>query len=210
MESMRALLTKVPVVPVLSITDEKYAVPLAQALVAGGLPVLEITLRTPVALACVEKIVRAVPEAIIGVGTCIQPAQVQAAADAGAQFIVTPGTTDRLIAAAQSAHMPLLPGVTTASEVIRATEAGFSLLKFFPAESAGGVAALKAFSGPFSDVLFCPTGGISRDNARDYLKQNNVICVGGSWFAPAELLKNADWQAVQQLAEVALAFQENL
>ena len=203
MESMKSVLSRAPVVPVLSITDEKYAVPLAQALVAGGLPVLEITLRTPVALACVEKIVKAVPEAIVGVGTCIQPAQVQAAADAGAQFIVTPGTTDRLIAAAHASHMPLLPGVTTASEVIRAQEGGFSILKFFPAQSAGGVAALKAFSGPFSDVLFCPTGGINRDNARDYLKQNNVICVGGSWFAPAELLEKGDWQAVQQLAQAA-------
>lgn len=203
MDTIKNVLTRVPVVPVLSIDDLKTAVPLAQALVAGGLPVLEITLRTPVALDCASAIAKAVPEAIVGVGTCLKPSHVQAAQDAGAQFIVTPGTTDRLIAAAEAARMPLLPGVTTASEIIRAQEGGFSLLKFFPAQSAGGVSALKAFAGPFPDIQFCPTGGINRDNASDYLQQSNVICVGGSWFTPAEAMASGDWQVIQELARAA-------
>lgn len=203
MDTIEKFLNQVPVVPVLSITDQKVAVPLAQALVAGGLPVLEITLRTPVALASAQAIAKAVPEAIVGVGTCVKPNQVQAAADVGAQFTVTPGTTDRLMAAAHAARMPLLPGVSTASEIIRAQEGGYTVLKFFPAQAAGGLNALKAFAGPFPDVLFCPTGGISRDNAGEYLKQNNVICVGGSWFSPAESVHACDWQAIKRLAEAA-------
>lgn len=203
MDFIESMLRRVSVIPVLAIEDFKTAVPLAQSLVDGGLPVLEITLRTPIALSAVEAIVAGVPDVTVGVGTCTKPSDLQSAAAAGASFAVTPGTTDRLMAAAFSASLPLLPGVATASEIIRAQEAGLSVLKFFPAQSSGGVEALKAFAGPFPEVVFCPTGGITFDNAIGYLTERNVICVGGSWFAPPERVAMGDWEHIKRLAEAA-------
>lgn len=197
---MSAIMARSPVIPVLAIQSLAHAVPLARALVAGGLSVLEITLRTKVALPAVEAIANEVPEAIVGIGTCTLAEQMRAAESAGAQFIVSPGLTDSLIEASDRVSLPLLPGVATPSELMRATEAGFAQMKFFPAQSSGGVAALKAFAGPFPDVQFCPTGGIQPGNLADYLALPNVICVGGSWLAPQEAIDAADWGRITALA----------
>lgn len=202
--TIRSILDPVPVVPVLAVNEVATAVEIARALVAGGLPVIEITLRTPAALAAAEAIVQALPSAIVGLGTCVKAHQIQSAVDVGASFVVTPGTTDRLIAAAAAAKLPLLAGVATASEIIHAQEAGLSTLKFFPAQASGGVQAVKAFAGPFADVTFCPTGGITPDSASDYLALPNVVCVGGSWFAPSGLVAKADWKGIGKLAEATV------
>lgn len=201
MKTIKSMLDPVPVVPVLAVDQVGDAVEIARALVAGGLPVIEITLRTPTALEAAERIVQMVPNAIVGLGTCVKPHQIQSALDVGASFVVTPGTTDRLIAAAAAAQLPMLAGVATASEIIRAQEAGLSTLKFFPAQASGGVQAIKAFAGPFAEVSFCPTGGITPENAEDYLALSNVVCVGGSWFAPPAMVAKGDWRGITKLAE---------
>ena len=176
-----------PVIPVLTITDVEHAVPLAEALVAGGTPALEVTLRSQAALPAIRRIAEAVPGACIGVGTLNTAAQVAEAVAAGARFGVSPGIRPAIVEAAAEAGLPLLPGVMTASEILAALELGIRALKLFPATVAGGVAALKAFGGPFPDVVFCPTGGVTKQTAPEYLALANVACVGGSWLAPPDL-----------------------
>ncbi len=200
---IRDIVALAPVIPVLTITDLESAVPLARALAAGGLRVLEVTMRTPVALQAVEAMRKAVPEAVVGVGTLTRPADFAGAGRAGAQFGVTPGLTPELAAASRGARFPLLPGVMTPTELIAARAQGFSVLKLFPAQQAGGVAMLKALGAPFPDVAFCPTGGITRATAAEYLALPNVVCVGGSWLAPRELLAAGDWDAIEALARDA-------
>jgi 2-dehydro-3-deoxyphosphogluconate aldolase / (4S)-4-hydroxy-2-oxoglutarate aldolase len=197
-----AILRTSPVIPVIVIEDAAVAVPLAQALVRGGLRVLEVTLRTPAALAAM-KAMAAVEGAIVGAGTVLSAAQYDDAIAAGAQFVVSPGLTDKLAEAAAARPVPLLPGTVTASEVMRAREAGLRQLKFFPAEPAGGVPVLKSFGAVFPDVSFCPTGGITLATASSYLKLPNIACVGGSWLTPPELLKAKDWAQVEALAAEA-------
>jgi len=176
-------------------------VPLARALVAGGVRMLEVTLRTPQALACIEAIARAVPEAVVGAGTVRSKADVQAASMAGAKFAVSPGYTNAVGQACRDAGLALLPGVATGSEIMMAAEAGFTELKFFPAMQAGGPAMLKAWSGPFFDVKFCPTGGVTLQNAPDFLALPNVVCVGGSWIVPTGAMAQGDWGKITQLAK---------
>jgi len=192
-----------PVIPVLKVDNVEYAVPLAKALVAGGLPVLEVTLRTDNALEVIAAMSE-VEGAIVGVGTIIRAEQFSQAKKAGSQFAVTPGLSPALLEAAPDAGMPILPGVMTPSELITAVESGFDLLKLFPAEVAGGVAMLKSLAGPFANVGFCPTGGVTPASMSSYLMQSNVLCVGGSWLAPADLLQNGDWEGVKNLAIEAL------
>ncbi len=199
------IMKRAPVISVIVINDLAHAVPLADALVAGGLPVLEVTLRTSVGLAAIEAMRRAVPEAIVGVGTLSTPAQFAECARAGVQFGVSPGLTPALIEASQSAPFPLLPGVGTASELMRAREAGFRYCKLFPAQQVGGTGTLKAFHSVFPEVGFCPTGGVSQDNAHEYLSLPNVLCVGGSWVAPNALMQSGDWVAIRKLAQQAAA-----
>lgn len=189
-----------PVIPVIVLHDVAHAVPLARALVAGGIRMLEVTLRTPQALACIEAIAKQVPDAVLGAGTVRSPADAQAAARAGARFAVSPGYTPSVGQACRDAGLALLPGVATGSEIMQAQEDGFTELKFFPALQAGGVAMLKAWSGPFFDVRFCPTGGITAQNASDFLLLPNVVCVGGSWLVPADALRQCDWARITQLA----------
>lgn len=192
-----------PVIPVIAIDDIEYAVPLAKALVAGGIRVLEVTLRTVHGLPAIRAIAEQVPGAIVGVGTLTQADEFVAARDAGAVFGVSPGLTPALIAAAKSSGLPLLPGVMTPSEVMAAREAGFRQLKLFPAVPAGGVGMLNAIAGPLGDVTFCPTGGISLETAPDFLACKNVACVGGSWLTPKDLLKAGDWVRITALAAAA-------
>jgi 2-dehydro-3-deoxyphosphogluconate aldolase/(4S)-4-hydroxy-2-oxoglutarate aldolase len=189
-----------PVIPVIVLNDLAHAVPMARALVAGGVRMLEVTLRTPQALACIEAIARAVPEAVVGAGTVRSRADAQAAANAGARFAVSPGYTSAVGQACRDAGLALLPGVATGSEIMMAQEDGFTELKFFPAMQAGGPAMLKAWSGPFFDVRFCPTGGVSLQNAADFLALPNVVCVGGSWLVPADAMAAGDWERITQLA----------
>jgi 2-dehydro-3-deoxyphosphogluconate aldolase / (4S)-4-hydroxy-2-oxoglutarate aldolase len=192
-----------PVIPVLTIGEVAHAVPLARALVAGGLRVLEVTLRTPAALAAIEAMRKAVPEAIVGVGTLTRPADFAAAGRAGAQFGVSPGLTPELASAARGARFPLLPGVMTPTEVIAARALGFGLLKLFPADVAGGVRMLQSLAALFADVEFCPTGGISQSTAAEYLALSNVLCVGGSWMVPKSMLAAQDWPQIESLARAA-------
>jgi len=189
-----------PVIPVIVLNDVAHAVPLARALVAGGVRMLEVTLRTPQALACIEAIARAVPEAVVGAGTVRCKADAQAAANAGARFAVSPGYTSAVGQACRDVGLALLPGVATGSKIMMAQEDGFTELKFFPAMQAGGPAMLKAWSGPYFDVRFCPTGGVSLQNAADLLALPNVVCVGGSWLVPADALVQGDWARITQLA----------
>ena len=198
-----------PVIPVLTLSDLAHAVPLAGALVGGGLRVLEIALRTPVAIGCLEAIRKAVPDAIVGIGTLTRAVDFAAAGRAGAQFGVTPGLTPELAAAARGARFPLLPGVMTPTEVLAARLAGFNILKFFPAHQAGGVEMLRALGAPFPDVLFCPTGGITRAGAPEYLALPNVVAIGGSWVAPRALIDAKDWQGIEALARDAAALKRN-
>ena len=195
-----------PVVPVLVIEDPDTAVPLAEALVAGGLRALEITLRTPAALGAIEAISNAVPDAVVGVGTLRCASDVDDAVRAGARFGVSPGLSGAIIDAAQAAALPLLPGVATPSEAMAAAERGFDLLKFFPAEANGGPSVLKAWTGPLSGLAFCPTGGVTAENAIDYLSLPNVICVGGSWVAPQPAIRSRDWDRITALSREARAF----
>ena len=194
-----------PVIPVIVLNDVAHAVPMARALLAGGIRMLEVTLRTPQALACIEAIAKAVPEAVVGAGTLRSKADAHAAANAGARFAVSPGYTSALGSACRDLDLPLLPGVATGGEIMAAQEDGFSALKFFPALQAGGSAMLKAWSGPFFDVKFCPTGGISLHNAADFLALPNVLCVGGSWLVPADALAQGDWARITTLAREAVA-----
>jgi 2-dehydro-3-deoxyphosphogluconate aldolase / (4S)-4-hydroxy-2-oxoglutarate aldolase len=199
------ILVRVPVVPVLVVEDARQAAPLARALVAGGLDVLEVTLRTPGALRAIEAMRAAVPNATIGAGTVTRAEDLPDAVAAGAQFAVTPGYAPALGEVAARSGVALLPGVMTPSEILAAREAGHEALKFFPAEPAGGAAMLRAFAGPFAEVKFCPTGGITRERAPQYLELSNVVCVGGSWLAPRELVERGDWGAIEQLAREAAA-----
>ena len=189
-----------PVIPVIVLHDVADAVPMARALVAGGIRMLEVTLRTTQALACIEAIAKEVPEAVVGAGTVRSTADVQAATMAGARFAVSPGYTHALGQACRDAGLALLPGVATGSEIMQAQEDGFTALKFFPAMQAGGVVMLKAWRGPFFDVKFCPTGGITLQNASEFLALPNVVCVGGSWLVPADAVAQGDWARVTQLA----------
>jgi 2-dehydro-3-deoxyphosphogluconate aldolase/(4S)-4-hydroxy-2-oxoglutarate aldolase len=203
MINARQILAKAPVVPVLSISDIGHAVPMAQALIAGGIPVLEVTLRTPVGLDAIRAIRDAVPNAIVGAGTVRNATHYAAAVDAGSQFIVTPGLTDGILAATAHAEIPLVPGVATVSEMMRALDYGIDCLKFFPAEAAGGASTLRAFSGPFPDVAFCPTGGINLHNIGEYLALPSVITVGGTWLTPREEVDRGDWEAISVIARKA-------
>ena len=189
-----------PVIPVIVLHDVAHAVPMARALVAGGIRMLEVTLRTPQALACMEAIARDVPEAVVGAGTVRSQADAQAAVNAGARFAVSPGYTSALGQACRALGLPLLPGVATGSEIMQAQADGYQQLKFFPALQAGGLAMLKAWSGPFFDVDFCPTGGLTPENAPQFLALPNVRCVGGSWLVPADALAAGDWARITALA----------
>ena len=189
-----------PVIPVIVLTDAGQAVQMARALVAGGIRMLEVTLRTPQALTCIEAIARNVPEAVVGAGTVRNAADAQASARAGARFMVSPGYTATLGQACRDLGLPLLPGVATGSEIMTAQDDGFTELKFFPAMQAGGPAMLKAWSGPFGDVRFCPTGGVTAANALDFLALPNVVCVGGSWLTPSDALTRGNWAQITALA----------
>ena len=189
-----------PVIPVIVLNDLAHAVPMARALVAGGVRMLEVTLRTPQALACIEAIAREVPEAVVGAGTVRSRADAQSAARAGARFAVSPGYTSAVGQACRDVGLALLPGVASGSEIMMAQEDGFTELKFFPAMQAGGPAMLKAWSGPFFDVRFCPTGGVSLQNAGEFLTLPNVVCVGGSWLVPADAMAAGDWARITRLA----------
>jgi 2-dehydro-3-deoxyphosphogluconate aldolase/(4S)-4-hydroxy-2-oxoglutarate aldolase len=192
-----------PVIPVIVLHDVTHAVPMARALVAGGIRMLEVTLRTPQALACMEAIAREVPEAVLGAGTVRSQADAQASVNAGARFAVSPGYTSALGQACRALGLPLLPGVATGSEIMQAQADGYQQLKFFPALQAGGLAMLKAWSGPFFDVHFCPTGGLTPENAPQFLALPNVRCVGGSWLVPADALVAGDWARITALAAQA-------
>ena len=196
-----------PVIPVIVLHDVKHAVALARALVAGGIRMLEVTLRTPQALACLEAIVREVPEAVAGAGTVRSAADVQASLNAGARFAVSPGYTHTVGQACRDAGLPLLPGVATGSEIMAAQDDGYNELKFFPAMQAGGPAMLKAWGGPFIDVRFCPTGGVTQTNAAEFLALPNVACVGGSWLTPTDALAAGDWARITALARDASTLQ---
>ena len=201
-EKLLALFAGQPVIPVLKIDDPEQAAPLARALARGGLRAIEITLRTPDALEAI-RLACAVEDAIVGAGTILSPEQFAQAKAAGAKFIVSPGLTRELRDAADGSDVPLLPGAITPGEIMAARQAGYGFLKFFPAEQAGGAAFLKALASPIPDVRFCPTGGIAAKNARDYLSLANVVCVGGSWVAPDEMLKAGDWNGIEALAREA-------
>lgn len=205
MADARQILSKAPVVPVLAIAEVEQAIPLAQALIGGGIPVLEVTLRTPAGLPSIRAIRDAVPDAIVGAGTVLNRDDFHAAVDAGSEFVVTPGLTEGLLEAADGSRAALIPGVATVSEMMMALDHGIDCLKFFPAEASGGAAALKAFAGPFPDVSFCPTGGISLGNMADYLALPSVLTVGGSWLTPADLMGAQDWDGITALAAQASA-----
>ncbi len=200
---IRELLALAPVIPVLTVEKLAHAAPLAKALYAGGLKVLEITLRTDAALDVIAAMRVAVPDAVVGAGTLVRPQDFKRADDVGAQFAVTPGLTAELAEAARTVGFPLLPGIVTPSEILQALHFGFDTLKFFPAQQAGGISMLQAFSGPFANVAFCPTGGITRESAPAFLKLRNVLCVGGSWVAPQALVEKGDWAGIEALARDA-------
>jgi 2-dehydro-3-deoxyphosphogluconate aldolase/(4S)-4-hydroxy-2-oxoglutarate aldolase len=200
MSDLRGFMTLAPVVPVLTIQRVEDAVPLARALTAGGLKVLEVTLRTGVALEAMRRIAAEVPDAVVAAGTVLTAKDLKRAAKAGARFAFSPGLADFML---EEGPIPMVPGVATASEVMKALAADLSILKFFPAAAAGGVAALKGLHGPFADVAFCPTGGIDAANAAQFLSLPNVLCVGGSWVAPAKLIEAGDWAAIEALARGA-------
>jgi 2-dehydro-3-deoxyphosphogluconate aldolase/(4S)-4-hydroxy-2-oxoglutarate aldolase len=193
-----------PVVPVMVIEKLSHAVPLAKALVAGGIRVLEITLRTPAALEAIRAICREVPQAVVGAGTVVTPHDLRAVEETGAVFAISPGLTPELLDAANRGAIALIPGISTISELMAGMARGFAHFKFFPAEAAGGISYLKAIAGPFPHITFCPTGGISVDNYRKYLDLNNVACVGGSWVAPADAIAREDWGRITTLAAEAV------
>lgn len=193
-----------PVVPVLVIHKVEHAVPIAHALIKGGIRVLEVTLRTPAALEVIKAISEQVPDAIIGAGTVTNAQQLKEVTDAGAKFAISPGMTADLLAAGMQGSVPLIPGISSISDLMKAKDAGYTHLKFFPAEASGGIKAIKSIGGPFPDITFCPTGGIGPNNYRDYLALPNVKCVGGSWLAPDEAIANSDWDAITELASTAI------
>lgn len=205
LNALLPVLKAAPVVPVLIIEDIKTAVPLARALVAGGLTALEVTLRTPAALDCIRAIKGEVEGANVGAGTILDPKQFDAAVAAGSSFLVSPGATPKLLAHASGSPVPLLPGIATASEAMALLDEGYGAAKFFPAEQAGGAPYLKALSSPIPGLVFCPTGGVSLKNATSYLSLPNVVCVGGSWVAPAAAIAAGDWAEVTRLAAEAFA-----
>ncbi|MBS0569619.1 MAG: bifunctional 4-hydroxy-2-oxoglutarate aldolase/2-dehydro-3-deoxy-phosphogluconate aldolase [Proteobacteria bacterium] len=204
-ERLESILRTAPVVAVVTIDDADAAVALARALCAGGIVAIEVTLRTPLALAAIRAIADAVPQAAVGAGTVLSAADFAAAAAAGAKFAVSPGATDGLLAAAASSALPWLPGVATAGEAMALAERGYAVQKFFPAQAAGGVEYLRSLAGPLPHIRFCPTGGIGAQNAPEYLRLPNVVCVGGSWLTPAALVLAEDWKAVTALARAAAA-----
>ena len=206
--TLQAILSRVPVVPVLTIEADTDAVGLAAALVAGGLNVLEITLRTPAAMVAIRAIVNAVPGAIVGAGTILNPDQGIKAIHSGAKFLVSPGITPRLAEAAERWPVPFLPGVATASEAMALRDLGYRILKFFPAEAAGGIAALKSLGAPLTDLMFCPTGGIDAAKAPSYLALPNIITVGGSWVAPPQAVATKDWATITALAKATSALRK--
>jgi len=203
--SAEQVLSTGPVVPVIVVKQPEHAVPMAKALVAGGIRVLEVTLRTPVAMDALRAIIREVPEAIVGAGTVINTQQLKEVTDAGAQFVISPGLTESLLRAATEGPVPLIPGISTVSELMIGMDHGLREFKFFPAEASGGVKALSALAGPFPQVRFCPTGGITPANYRDYLALKSVLCIGGSWLVPDEALQQGDWERITQLAREAIA-----
>ncbi|NHB29714.1 bifunctional 4-hydroxy-2-oxoglutarate aldolase/2-dehydro-3-deoxy-phosphogluconate aldolase [Helicobacter pylori] len=194
-----------PIVPVVVIENIKDAVPLAQSLIEGGIPIIEVTLRSSCALEAIELIAKNVPKMRVGAGTILNLTQLEQAQNRGAEFLISPGLTIKLLEHAKKKDMPLIPGVSSSSEVMQALELGYSALKFFPAEYCGGVKLLNAFSGPFKGVKFCPTGGISADNMRSYLNLENVLCVGGSWLTPKDLIQNKEWDKITEICKRALA-----
>lgn len=200
---VRAVLKLAPVIPVFTPDNVDDAVQVAQALFNGGLPVVEVTLRTPVAMDAIKAMVEAVPDAVVGAGTVLTPAQMEKVKAVGGRFAVSPGATDTLYAAARDTDLPFLPGVATSSELMRGLEQGLDTFKFFPAVQAGGVGMLSAWNGPFGDVRFCPTGGISAQTASQFLHLPNVLCVGGSWLTTRELLQARDWAGIEALARAA-------
>jgi len=203
--SAEQILTSGPVVPVIVINKLEHAVPLAKALVAGGVRVLEVTLRTACAVDAIKAIAKEVPDAIIGAGTVLNPEQLAEVTAAGAQFAISPGLTESLLQAANAGSIPLIPGISTVSELMLGLDAGLREFKFFPAEANGGVKALQAIAGPFPQVRFCPTGGITPNNYRDYLALKSVLCIGGSWLVPADALESGDYARITQLAKDAVA-----
>ncbi len=194
-----------PIVPVVVVENIKNAVPLAQSLVEGGIPIIEVTLRSSCALEAIELIAKNVPKMRVGAGTILNPTQLEQAQNRGAEFLISPGLTIKLLEHAKKKDMPLIPGVSSSSEVMQALELGYSALKFFPAEYCGGVKLLNAFNGPFKGVKFCPTGGISADNMRSYLNLENVLCVGGSWLTPKNLIQNKEWDKITEICKRSLA-----
>jgi len=199
---LRSMLNTVPIIPVLVVHDPAHAVPLAQSLVAGGLPVVEVTLRTSAAIDVIRAM-STVEGCVVGVGTLLSDDDVAAAVDAGAKFGVSPGTTETLVSSCERHDLPLLGGIATISEMMRLHERGYDVAKFFPAEASGGAPALKAFAGPMPDFHFCPTGGLNPGNVETYLKLPNVLCAGGSWIVPSEHLKSENWPAIESLAAKA-------
>ncbi|GAA7229872.1 bifunctional 4-hydroxy-2-oxoglutarate aldolase/2-dehydro-3-deoxy-phosphogluconate aldolase [Helicobacter pylori] len=194
-----------PIVPVVVIENIKDAVPLAQSLIEGGIHIIEVTLRSSCALEAIELIAKNVPKMRVGAGTILNPTQLEQAQNRGAEFLISPGLTIKLLEYAKKKDMPLIPGVSSSSEVMQALELGYNALKFFPAEYCGGVKLLNAFNGPFKEVKFCPTGGISADNMRSYLNLENVLCVGGSWLTPKNLIQNKEWDKITEICKRSLA-----
>lgn len=194
-----------PIVPVVVIENIKDAVPLAQSLIEGGIHIIEVTLRSSCALEAIELIAKNVPKMRVGAGTILNPTQLEQAQNRGAEFLISPGLTIKLLEYAKKKDMPLIPGVSSSSEVMQALELGYNALKFFPAEYCGGVKLLSAFNGPFKGVKFCPTGGISTDNMHSYLKLENVLCVGGSWLTPKNLIQNKEWDKITEICKRSLA-----
>ncbi len=203
-EAFEPILAGIPVIPVVTLTDAALAAPLARALVAGGLPVIEVTLRSGAAITAIEAIAGEIEGAIVGAGTVLSKGQLVAAARAGARFIVSPGANPDLLKAAEDSPVPVMPGAATPSEVMKLMDAGYTIQKFFPAEAAGGLAYLKALAAPLPAIRFCPTGGIGRENAAAYLALANVICVGGSWVAPPDAIARGDWSRIENLARDAV------
>lgn len=202
-QSILSIMQKAPVIPVIVVNKLEQALPLAKTLVESGLPVLEVTLRTPVALEAINLIKQEIPEAVVGAGTVTNTETLEQAIKAGSEFIVSPGSTDKLITAALATQTPILPGASSPSEVMRLLEHGITEMKFFPAEASGGVAMLKSIGAPLPQVTFCPTGGISPDNAPAYLALDNVACVGGSWMVNSSLTEDGNWDEIRRLATSA-------
>ncbi|WP_372964584.1 bifunctional 4-hydroxy-2-oxoglutarate aldolase/2-dehydro-3-deoxy-phosphogluconate aldolase [Marinobacter sp.] len=203
-QQIQTVLMTAPLIPVITIHRLEDAVPLCRALVEGGLRVLEITLRTEFGVAAIREVRKALPDALVGAGTVTGIAQYREVESAGAQFVITPGVTEAVLEFGVTSAAPLLPGIATASELMMGHIHGYRHFKFFPAEVSGGIAALNAFYGPFPDVMFCPTGGIRRDNAADYLELDNVAAVGGTWLTPAEAVEAKDWAAITEIARASL------